>query len=62
VDLVPLDRVDPLFQYAAICGHRVAEIDASRTSRIELRIMRTAAELLPIQRGLEREHFGSPSS
>lgn len=61
VDLVPLDRVDPLFQFAAICGHRVAEIDASRTSRTELRIMRTAAELLPVQRRLERGHFGGAS-
>ena len=57
VDLVPLDRVDPLFQFAAISGHRVATLDPSRVDRTELRIMRAAAELLPVQRRLERDLF-----
>jgi predicted nucleotidyltransferase len=61
VDLVPLDRVDPLFQFAAISGHRVASLDPPRVDRTELRIMRSAAELLPIQRRLEREQFGTGS-
>lgn len=58
VDLVPLDRVDPLFQFSAITGHRVTALDPSRVDRIELRIMRTASELLPVQRRLERDLFG----
>jgi predicted nucleotidyltransferase len=61
VDLVPLDRVDPLFQFAAISRHRVAALDPSRADRTELRVMRAAAELLPIQRRLERDQFGVES-
>ena len=61
VDLVPLDRVDPLFQFSAISGHCVASLDRSRVDRTELRIMRAAAELLPIQRRLERDLFGAVS-
>jgi predicted nucleotidyltransferase len=58
VDLVPLDRVDALFQFAAIDGHRVAVLDDDRADRWELDVMRRAAELLPIQRWIEREKFG----
>jgi len=61
IDLVPLDRVDPLFQFSAISGHRVASLEPSRVERMELRIMRSAAELLPVQRGLERDLFGASS-
>lgn len=58
VDIVPLQRVDALFQYAAISGHRVFESDATRAAEYELLVMRRAAELAPIQRRIEREVFG----
>jgi predicted nucleotidyltransferase len=58
VDLVPLQRVDPLFQYNAIDGHRVAAPDLLAADRWELVVMNRAEELLPIQRQLERERFG----
>jgi predicted nucleotidyltransferase len=62
VDLVVLDQVDALFQYRAIDGHRVFALDAGRADRAELVIMRRAAELLPIQREIEREMFGVSTS
>ena len=58
VDLVPLQRADALFQFNAIEGHRVAAPDADAADRYELVVMSRAAELLPIQRQLERERFG----
>ena len=58
VDLVPLQRVDPLFQFGAISGHRVAAPDSTRADEYELEIMRQASELLPIQRRLELDLFG----
>jgi predicted nucleotidyltransferase len=58
IDLVPLQRVDPLFQFRAIDGHRVAAPDATLANRWELVVMSRAEELLPIQRQLERERFG----
>lgn len=58
VDLVPLQRVDALFQYEAIEGHRVAAPDSVAADYYELYVMRRAAELLPIQRRLEVEEFG----
>jgi predicted nucleotidyltransferase len=58
VDLVPLQRVDPLFQFNAIEGHRVAAPDLLAADRWELVVMNRAEELLPIQRQLERERFG----
>lgn len=58
VDLVPLQRVDALFQWNAIDGHRVAATDVTRADEYELVVMRRAAELLPIQRCLEEEMFG----
>jgi predicted nucleotidyltransferase len=58
VDLVPLQRVDALFQWNAIDGHRVATTDSTRADEYELLVMRRAAELLPIQRRLEEEEFG----
>ncbi|HEX9822579.1 MAG TPA: nucleotidyltransferase domain-containing protein [Methylomirabilota bacterium] len=58
VDLVPLDRVDALLQFAAIDGHRLAVTDALRADRYELDVMRRAAELQPIERWIEHETFG----
>lgn len=58
VDLVPLNNVDPLFQFAAIDGHRVAVLDAHRADLFELYVMRRAAEMLPLQRQVEIERFG----
>jgi predicted nucleotidyltransferase len=58
VDLVPLDRVDPIFQFAAVDGERVAAPDSTAADEKELEVMRRAADLLPIQRALEMEEFG----
>ncbi len=58
VDLVPLDRVDPLFQFAAVDGVRVAAPDSTVADAHELLVMRRAADLLPFQRELENERFG----
>ncbi|HEY3568879.1 MAG TPA: nucleotidyltransferase domain-containing protein [Thermoanaerobaculia bacterium] len=58
VDLVPLNRVDALFQFAAIDGHRIVETDVNAADDYELRIMNRAADLLPIQRRIELERFG----
>jgi hypothetical protein len=62
VDLILLDRVDPLFQASAIDGHRVATLDAHRADLHELAIFRSAAELLPVQRQLEKDLFGVVTS
>lgn len=62
VDLVPLQRVDPLLAFAAIDGHRVASTDRTRVDLFELDVMRRAAELLPVQRQLERELYGVSTS
>jgi predicted nucleotidyltransferase len=62
VDLVPLDRVDPLFQFAAIQGERVAASDSTAADERELEVMRRAADLLPFQRQLEMEEFGVSTS
>jgi len=58
VDLVPLQRVDPIFQLGAIEGHRVAATDSTAADRYELAVMNQAEELLPIQREIERRRFG----
>jgi len=58
VDLVPLHRVDPIFQANAIDGHRIAAPDSTAADLYELLVMRQAAELLPIQRQLEEDYFG----
>jgi hypothetical protein len=58
VDLVPLQRVDPLFQYEAVNGHRVFETDSTQADEYELLVMRRAAELVPLQRQIEKELFG----
>ena len=57
VDLVPLQRVDPLFQYAAIDRHRIAATDERRADLFELLVLRRAAEALPLER--ERERLGT---
>jgi predicted nucleotidyltransferase len=62
VDLVPLQRVDALFQFRAIDGHRIAAPDSTRADFHELVIMRRAAALLPIQRQIELERFGVSTS
>jgi predicted nucleotidyltransferase len=61
VDLVPLQRVDPLFQFAAIDGRRIAATDTTRADLFELLVMRRAAEALPIERERERQTFGVTS-
>jgi predicted nucleotidyltransferase len=61
VDLVPLQRVDALLQFAAVDGHRVAATDTTRADLFELEVMRRAAELLPLQRQRERDVFGLTS-
>jgi len=62
VDLVPLDQVDPLFQYAAIQGERIAAANTTVADEKELEVMRRAADLLPIQRELEVDEFGVSTS
>jgi predicted nucleotidyltransferase len=62
VDLVPLDRVDPLFQFRAIDGHRVATTDSTAADERELEVMRRAADLLPFQRQAELDLFGVATS
>jgi predicted nucleotidyltransferase len=59
VDLVPLQRVDPLFQYAAVSAHRVATTDEHRADLFELLVLRRAAEALPLERERERLFFGA---
>ncbi len=58
VDLVPLQKVDPIFQFRAIDGHCIAETNPTRNAYFELAVMRSAAELLPVQRRIERDLFG----
>ena len=62
VDLVPLDRVDPLFQFRAIDGHRVATTESNAADERELEVMRRAADLLPFQREAELAIFGVATS
>ena len=62
VDLVPLQRVDALFQFSAIDGHRIAATDPDEADRYELVVMNRASELLPIQRQIEIERFGVSTS
>ena len=62
VDLVPLDHVDPLFQFRAIDGHRIATTNSTATDERELEVMRRAADLLPFQRQAELDTFGVATS
>jgi predicted nucleotidyltransferase len=61
-DVVPLQKVDPLFQFRAIDGHRIVATDMHRVDLFELDVMRRAAELLPVQRQLEKDLFGVSTS
>jgi predicted nucleotidyltransferase len=61
VDLVLLHAVDPLIQFAGIDGERVAVTDTTAADLFELDVMRRAAELLPIERAIERDTFGVAS-
>lgn len=61
VDLVPLHTVDALMQFAAIDGERVAVTDTTAADLFELDVMRRAAELLPLERAIERDTFGVTS-
>jgi hypothetical protein len=55
--------VAALFQFHAIDGHRVyTPEDAREVDRWELVVMRRAAELLPIQREVERDLYGVSTS
>lgn len=58
VDLVPLQRVDAIFQFNAVEGHRIAAPDVTAADRYELVVASRAAELVPIQRQIELELFG----
>jgi predicted nucleotidyltransferase len=58
LDVVGLQRVDALFQFDAIRGYRVAAPDPDVADSWELDVMRSAAELLPIQRAKEIAIFG----
>jgi predicted nucleotidyltransferase len=62
VDLVPLQRVDGLFQFRAIDGHRIFAADEHEADLFELGVMRHASELLPAQRAIERDLFGTTTS
>lgn len=62
IDVVPLHKVDPLFQFRAIDGHRIIESDRHRADIFELEVMRRGAELLPVQRQLEKDLFGVSTS
>ena len=62
VDLVPLERVDAIFQARAIDGHRIFAADSTEADLYELYILSRAADLLPFQRARERELFGVSTS
>jgi len=62
VDLVLLDRVDPLFRFAGIQGERIATSNSTAADEKELEVMRRAADLLPFQRQMEMETFGTSTS
>jgi predicted nucleotidyltransferase len=62
VDLVPLQRVDVLFRFNAIEGHRIVTTNSTAADFYELQVMRQAAELLPVQRWIEQEIFGFSTS
>lgn len=62
VDLVPLRRVDPLFQFRIIDGDRIWASDTRAADEFELDVMRSASELLPWQRQIERDRYGTSTS
>jgi len=62
VDLVPTQRVDPLFQVRIVDGHRIFAADSTAADLYELLVFRRAADLLPLQRARELELFGVTTS
>ncbi|MBV8200703.1 MAG: hypothetical protein JOZ15_08765 [Acidobacteria bacterium] len=62
LDLVPIERVDPLFQVRIIDGHRVFTTDSTAADLYELLVFRRAADALPRQREREIELFGVSTS
>jgi predicted nucleotidyltransferase len=62
VDVVPIQRVDPLFQVRIIDGHRIFVADSTQADLYELLVFRRAADLLPLQRARELELFGVSTS
>jgi len=62
VDLVPIQRVDPLFQARIIDGHRIFTGDSTQADLYELLVFRRAADMLPLQRARELELFGVSTS
>jgi predicted nucleotidyltransferase len=58
VDLVPIQRVDPLFQVRIIDGHRIFAADSTQADLYELLVFRRAADQLPLQRARELVLFG----
>ena len=62
VDLVPLDRVDLLFQFRAIDGHRIATYGLDRDRREGARGHAPRRRLLPFQRQAEIDTFGVATS
>lgn len=55
VDLVPLQRVDALFQFSAIDGHRIAGSDSDKVDRYELFVMNMASEAHWLKQQMESE-------
>src|SRR5712691_2957506 len=62
VDLVPIQRVDALFQVRIIDGHRIFAADSTKADLYELLVFRRAADILPRQREREIEFFGVSTS
>ncbi|MEM7480928.1 MAG: nucleotidyltransferase domain-containing protein [Acidobacteriota bacterium] len=58
VDVVALQRVDALFQWRAIQGHRIGTGDSTRADLWELKVMRMAEEAERMQKWIEREVHG----
>lgn len=62
VDVVPVDRVDSLFQLRVIEGHRIFTADSTAADLFELLVFRRAADILPYQRQREIELYGVSTS
>lgn len=62
VDVVPVERVDSLFQLRIIEGHRIFTADSTATDLFELLVFRRAADILPYQRQREIELYGVSTS
>ncbi len=62
VDVVPVERVDSLFQLRIIEGHRIFVADSTAADLFELLVFRRAADVLPYQRQREMELYGVSTS